>query len=223
VNLIGLLLFHGKVISTKILSKSFKLFLKILEHGHSHGGKSHGHSHGGGGSSHGHSHSDGHGHGHSHLQHGHSHLAQLADIDDNENDAVYELENSPHANSKTAKTKKSKPKNLNMHGVFLHVLADALGSVVVIVSALVIWLTEWEYKLYVDPALSVAMVCLIMWSTWPLCKWKRKINTFTPLFAVHIIIIYVSCYSWRSARVCLDSTANRPDSHPVGRHSAQIA
>ncbi|XP_046646955.1 zinc/cadmium resistance protein-like isoform X4 [Daphnia pulicaria] len=148
VNLIGLLLFH--------------------EHGHSHGGKSHGHSHGGGGSSHGHSHSDGHGHGHSHLQHGHSHLAQLADIDDNENDAVYELENSPHANSKTAKTKKSKPKNLNMHGVFLHVLADALGSVVVIVSALVIWLTEWEYKLYVDPALSVAMVCLIMWSTWPL-------------------------------------------------------
>lgn len=58
-----------------------------------------------------------------------------------------------------------------MRGVFLHVLADALGSIVVIISALVIWLTEWEYKMYVDPALSVAMVCLIFWSTWPLCKY----------------------------------------------------
>lgn len=57
-----------------------------------------------------------------------------------------------------------------MRGVFLHVLADALGSIVVIISALVIWLTEWEYKMYVDPALSVAMVCLIFWSTWPLLQ-----------------------------------------------------
>lgn len=73
-----------------------------------------------------------------------------------------------------------------MHGVFLHVLADALGSVVVIISALVIWLTEWEYRFCVDPALSVAMVCLIMWSTWPLCKYKKKktsINSsMRPLF-----------------------------------------
>lgn len=64
-----------------------------------------------------------------------------------------------------------------MHGVFLHVLADALGSVVVIISALVIWLTEWEYRFCVDPALSVAMVCLIMWSTWPLCKYKTNKKT----------------------------------------------
>ena len=40
---------------------------------------------------------------------------------------------------------------MNMRGVFLHVMADALGSVIVIISALVMWLTDWEYKLYVDP------------------------------------------------------------------------
>ena len=34
----------------------------------------------------------------------------------------------------------------NLAGVFLHILADALGSVVVIISALVIWLTDWQYK-----------------------------------------------------------------------------
>lgn len=61
---------------------------------------------------------------------------------------------------------------MNMRGVFLHVMADALGSVVVIISALIIWLTEWEYRMYIDPALSIAMVALIMYSTWPLRELK---------------------------------------------------
>ena len=30
-------------------------------------------------------------------------------------------------------------------------MADALGSVVVIISAIIIWQTDWEYKYYVDP------------------------------------------------------------------------
>ena len=42
-------------------------------------------------------------------------------------------------NSENGKNTKSKKKpSMNMHGVFLHVLADALGSVVVIISALII-------------------------------------------------------------------------------------
>lgn len=49
-------------------------------------------------------------------------------------------------------------------------MADALGSVIVIISALIIWLTEWEYKMYVDPVLSVILVILILSSVWPLCK-----------------------------------------------------
>ena len=42
---------------------------------------------------------------------------------------------------------------LNMRGVFLHVLGDALGSVVVIISALIIWLCEGDWRFYVDPAM----------------------------------------------------------------------
>jgi hypothetical protein len=57
---------------------------------------------------------------------------------------------------------------MNMRGVFLHVAADALGSVVVIISALIMWLTDWEYKLYVDPGLSLLLVILILRSVWPL-------------------------------------------------------
>lgn len=59
---------------------------------------------------------------------------------------------------------------MNMHGVFLHVLADALGSVIVVISACIIAFTNWEYSEYVDPGLSVVMVLIIMRSTWPLRK-----------------------------------------------------
>ena len=42
---------------------------------------------------------------------------------------------------------------MNMKGVFLHVLGDALGSVVVIISSLVIWLADGKWRFYVDPAM----------------------------------------------------------------------
>ena len=35
---------------------------------------------------------------------------------------------------------------MNITGVFLHVMADALGSVVVLITAAVIWLSDWEYR-----------------------------------------------------------------------------
>lgn len=41
---------------------------------------------------------------------------------------------------------------------------------IVIISALVVWLTEWEYSKYIDPALSLGLVTLITCSTWPLLK-----------------------------------------------------
>ena len=57
---------------------------------------------------------------------------------------------------------------MNMHGVFLHVLADALGSVIVIISATIIAFTNWEYSRYVDPTLSLILVFIIVRSTWSL-------------------------------------------------------
>ena len=59
---------------------------------------------------------------------------------------------------------------LNMRGVFLHVLGDALGSVVVIISGLIIWLTNGEWRFYVDPAMSLIIVVIITATTIPLCK-----------------------------------------------------
>ena len=72
---------------------------------------------------------------------------------------------------------KSKPKpksaaQMNMKGVFLHVLADALGSVIVMISAtIILQYPEWKYNVYIDPTLSMLMVMLILKTTWPLCKY----------------------------------------------------
>ncbi|KAI0242526.1 Zinc transporter 1 [Lamellibrachia satsuma] len=59
---------------------------------------------------------------------------------------------------------------LNMRGVFLHVLGDALGSVIVIISALVIIFVDADWKYKVDPAMSMLMVTLIMSTTIPLLR-----------------------------------------------------
>lgn len=44
------------------------------------------------------------------------------------------------------------------------------GSLIVVASALIVWLTEWPYKLYIDPALSLVLVILILVSVWPLLR-----------------------------------------------------
>jgi len=101
---------------------------------------------------HGHSHDDG-GHGHSHDgekgEHGHSHDGEKKD---------------------QGKQQPASGAQMNITGVFLHVMADALGSVVVLISASVIWLTDWQYKDYLDPVLSLVIVIIICISTYPLMR-----------------------------------------------------
>ncbi|WBW74243.1 ER zinc importer, CDF family, Zhf1 [Schizosaccharomyces osmophilus] len=64
-----------------------------------------------------------------------------------------------------------KPKrSLNMHGVFLHVLGDALGNVGVISAALVIGYTDYSWRYLFDPCVSVLLTFIILLSAIPLCK-----------------------------------------------------
>jgi len=108
---------------------------------------------------HGHSHAGGHQHGHSHGgangDHGHSHEGDTEE---------------KHGNETEKEDKKMSGDSMNITGVFLHLMADALGSVVVLISAAVIWQTEWEYKNYLDPVLSMVIVIIICATTWPLLK-----------------------------------------------------
>jgi cobalt-zinc-cadmium efflux system protein len=57
--------------------------------------------------------------------------------------------------------------NLNIRGAWLNVLGDTLGSVAVIVAAIGLRLWHWTW---VDPAASVAISLLIVYSSWSLLR-----------------------------------------------------
>jgi len=59
---------------------------------------------------------------------------------------------------------------LNIRGVILHVLGDALGSVGVCLSGLGIWLLPWKKSYYLDPIISVIIALIILSTSIPLVK-----------------------------------------------------
>ncbi|KAJ3061661.1 hypothetical protein HK102_009030, partial [Quaeritorhiza haematococci] len=93
-----------------------------------------------------------HSHHHHHGAHAHAH-----DDDDTE-------------------SKPARKRNLNIEGVFLHVLGDALGSVGVVVTSLVVIFggsgieDRAPWKQYIDPVMTLLIVLLLLGSTIPLAK-----------------------------------------------------
>ena len=57
--------------------------------------------------------------------------------------------------------------DVNLRAAFLHMMGDALGSVGIVIGALLIRATGW---LIVDPVLSVLIGLLIVWSAWTIVK-----------------------------------------------------
>ncbi len=62
---------------------------------------------------------------------------------------------------------KQKEDDLNVKGAFLHMVADGLVSVVVVVGGIVIYFTGW---LLIDPVLSLLIIIVIAFSAWGLVK-----------------------------------------------------
>ncbi|GAC97480.1 zinc/cadmium resistance protein [Pseudozyma hubeiensis SY62] len=60
--------------------------------------------------------------------------------------------------------------SMNMQGVFLHVLGDALGNVGVIAAGLFILYSDAWWRFYSDPAISFLITIIIFHSALPLCK-----------------------------------------------------
>ncbi|CAG61505.1 uncharacterized protein GVI51_K07249 [Nakaseomyces glabratus] len=85
------------------------------------------------------------------------------------------LADSDEAAKKKAEAKKKSQKSLNMHGVFLHVLGDALGNVGVIVAALFIWKTDYSWRHYSDPVVSLLITAIIFSSALPLSRRASRI------------------------------------------------
>ncbi|XP_066094198.1 calcium/manganese antiporter SLC30A10 isoform X2 [Saccopteryx bilineata] len=72
--------------------------------------------------------------------------------------------------------KEKKSEALNIRGVLLHVMGDALGSVVVVITAIIFYVLPLEpedqcnWQCYIDPSLTVIMVIIILSSAFPLIK-----------------------------------------------------
>lgn len=141
------------------------------EHGHSHG---HSHSHGSADEEQ----EVGHAHGHSHASSSYADSnASQTDISeylpDNVVGRIDERSNLVPKENEHQKSKKKK--SMNMEGVFLHVLGDALGNVGVIITALFIWKTEYSWRYYSDPLVSLVITAIIFSSALPLCRKSCKI------------------------------------------------
>ncbi|OAA37698.1 zinc homeostasis factor 1 [Metarhizium rileyi] len=65
--------------------------------------------------------------------------------------------------------------DMGMNAMMLHVLGDALGNVGVIITALIIWLTDWPGKLYCDPAVSLVITAIILKTSIPLTRATARV------------------------------------------------
>lgn len=103
---------------------------------------------------HNHHHGHNHGHGHSH-NHGHSHH---------------------HQHQGSCDGHSHKHENINLRGVYLHILTDLLGSVGVIISAVLVK----KYELYIaDPICTLFIAVFILYSLVPLLLTSARILTLS--------------------------------------------
>ncbi|EXJ87918.1 hypothetical protein A1O1_04845 [Capronia coronata CBS 617.96] len=118
-----------------------------------------------------------HGHAHGHDDHGHSHAGHDHDHDHAHSHSHHiEAETPLTASASPVKGKKAASGHHhggeNMQGIYLHIMADALGSLAVVGSTILVRLTGWSGF---DPLASCIIAVLIFASTIPLVTSTTKI------------------------------------------------
>jgi zinc transporter 1 len=118
-----------------------------------------------------HEHDHGHDHGHSHEQ-GHG----LTHADNSNQDIENGLSTPTHASHMHITAEPTKHgRDLGIMGVLVHILGDAINNIGVIISALIIWLTNSPARFYADPAVSMWIAIMILITAIPLTKRSGKI------------------------------------------------
>ena len=130
----------------------------LLAFGHAHAGHDHG--------SHSHGHDHGHDHAHDHAGHTHGHEHKHSH-DHSHSHANGSLHGHDHAVNKPA----AHAHNENMEGIYLHIAADAGGSLAVILSTS---LTLWKPWYLWDPLATILIAALIFMAAVPLVKTSAK-------------------------------------------------
>lgn len=98
-----------------------------------------------------------------------------------------------------------------MLGVLIHVLGDAANNIGVIISGLVIWLTNYGGRFYADPAVSMAISLVILVTSVPLGLYYHLMINYLGL-----VLIELSS----SETIGQDSTRKCPQGRQFGwRHA----
>ncbi|XP_076921779.1 uncharacterized protein LOC143583324 [Bidens hawaiensis] len=146
------------------------------DHDHHHGHAKHDHEHRHGDAQHGHDHNHHHGHAHNtHHDHDHHHGHTHHDHDHHHGHTHHDHDHHHgHTHHDHEHEQKHRHRHIdhNMEGIFLHVLADTLGSVGVVISTLLIQYKGW---LITDPICSIFISILIVSSVIPLLKNSAEI------------------------------------------------
>lgn len=96
-----------------------------------------------------------------------------------------------------------KDESLNIRGAWLHMLTDALGSVGAILGGLAVWWFGWRWA---DPAVSVAIAVLVLYSSWHLLR--ESVNVLLEGTPGHIDLVAV-----RAAMLEVDGVEEVHDLH----------
>jgi len=174
VNIVGVVSFHDHGGHGGHSHGEEQVEEKHQEHSHDQGLQNHHeHDH--------HEHEHDHHHDHHEHDHGHGHGEHK---EKKEKKAKAHDHDHGHSHGEEKKEKKGKPvehhghshghshgRSENLEGVFLHLLADTLGSVGVIISSFIIQMWGWTLA---DPICSLCIAVLIFLSTIPLIKQSSK-------------------------------------------------
>ena len=68
---------------------------------------------------------------------------------------------------------RDKEKDLNVKGAYLHMLADTLVSVGVVIAGIIIHFTGWYF---IDPVIGIAIAAMIGWTTWSLLSESFRLS-----------------------------------------------
>lgn len=187
----------------------------MMAFGHHHHGHGHDHGHGGCG---GHSHD-------SHSQESHSHESHSHDRHGHDHDHDHD-EKHTHAH-----THSHAHDNENMYGIYLHILADTLGSAAVIVSTVLTHFWKWPGW---DPLASFLIAVLILLSALPLVRSSaRRLlltvpaeveyslrDTLSGITGLRGVVGYAAPKFWIDDRTVEAITPNHDDDDKTGSKGA---
>ncbi|KAF7864075.1 hypothetical protein EAF04_007040 [Stromatinia cepivora] len=141
-------------------------------------------------------HSEAHAHSHDHGDGGHHH----------EHRTSRQSKHAAHNHNNKSKKKSGghghNHDDMGMNAMILHVIGDALGNVGVIVTALIIWLTNWPGRFYADPAVSLFITIIILRSCIPLTKATAQILLQATPDSIDVALIKEDIENFEAVKGC---------------------